>query len=159
MKTNIVLMYSMSIPDLYKIPNETSSTRLPDHGSPELIKYITTLKFANSENLFMKGVSNLPVKDISTITDRMTDDDGPPQERIMKATQMLTFNLLTNRICEGCGDKSIVTNLSICSSCALAWYCSKECQTQHWDTHKLRCCNRQGPLDTGFQTIVIAQIK
>jgi hypothetical protein len=148
----------MSIPDLYKIPHETSSSRLPEHGSQELINYITTLRVANGENLFMKGVSNLPIKDISTITERMTDEDGPQKERVMKAAQMLTFNLLANRICENCGDKTIVTNLSICSNCALAWYCSKECQTQHWDTHKLRCCNRQGPLNTGFQAIVLANV-
>ena len=148
----------MSIPDLYKFPNETSSTVLPEHGSQELINYITTLRFANGENLFMKGVSNLPIKDISTITERMTDEDGPQKERVMKAAQMLTFNLLANRICEGCGDKTNVTNLSICSNCAIAWYCSKRCQTQHWDTHNLRCCKRDGPLNTGYQAIVLAKV-
>ena len=26
-----------------------------------------------------------------------------------------------------------------CSVCEMAWYCSKECQDQHWKTHKVRC--------------------
>ena len=106
----------------------------------------------------MKGVSNIPIKDITTITDNMTDSDGKPHEKIMKASQMLAFNLLTNRICESCGYKDIPIKLSICSNCVLSWYCSKECQRRHWDTHKLRCCNRQGPLDTGYQQINLNEI-
>ena len=149
----------MSVPDLYKIPNETSSSRLPEHGSQELIQYITTLTFANGENLFMRGVSKMPVVDISMITSRMTDGDGPANERDMKAAQMLTFNRLANRICEECSYKKTLTNLSICSGCALSWYCSKECQTRHWNTHKLRCCKSDGPLDTGYQAIVLAKVE
>ncbi|HIE85112.1 MAG TPA: zinc finger MYND domain-containing protein [Dehalococcoidia bacterium] len=149
----------MSVPDLYKIPNETSSSRLPEHGSQELIQYLTTLTFADGDNLFMRGVSNMPVVDISMITSRMTDGDGPENERVMKAAQMLTFNRLANRICEECSYKNTLTNLSICSDCALAWYCSKECQTRHWNTHKLRCCKRHGPLDDGYQAIVLAKVK
>jgi len=149
----------MSVPDLYKIPHETSSSRLPEHGSQELIQYLTTLTFADGDNLFMRGVSNMPVKDITLITDRMTDGDGPANERVMKAAQMLTFNRLANRICEECSYKNTLTNLSICSGCALAWYCSKECQARHWNTHKLRCCKRDGPLDDGYQAIVLAKVK
>ena len=32
----------MSEHDLYKIPHETSNTRLPEHGSQELVQYITS---------------------------------------------------------------------------------------------------------------------
>lgn len=149
----------MSIPDLYKIPHETSLYRVPEHGSQELIQYITTLRLTDGENLFMRGVSKMPVKDITIITDRMTDEDGTEKERVMKAAQMLTFNRLTNRICEECSYKNTLTNLSICSGCALAWYCSKECQTRHWNTHKLRCCKRDGPLDDGYQAIVLAKVE
>ena len=86
-------------------------------------------------------------------------DNSILQEKINKAAMMATFNLLANRICEQCGDKSDITRLSICGSCALAWYCSKECQEKHWPTHKLRCCKKDGPLNKGYQAMAICKMK
>jgi hypothetical protein len=145
----------MPAPDLYKIPHETSSFRLPEHGSPELVNYISNLTLGNGDNLQATSASNIPIADINKVLPYMEADDTSPRDKCVKVAQILAFNRLANRICEECGDKSELTALSICSDCALSWYCSKECQGKHWDTHKLRCCKRTGPLDTGYQCIAI----
>ena len=111
------------------------------------------------ENLFLKGVNNLPLKDIEKVFNITSEGEEPTQEKVTHLAQMLTFNLLANRICEQCGDKRDLTKLSICGSCALAWYCSKECQERHWSTHKLRCCKKDGPLNTGYQAIAMVKMK
>jgi hypothetical protein len=145
----------MPAPGLYKIPHETSSFRLPEHGSPELANYIANLTTADGDNLLVAAASNVPVADITKVLPYMGEDGASPAEQCVRVSQMLAFNRLANRICEECGDKSDLTALSICGDCALSWYCSKECQGKHWDTHKLRCCKRTGPLDTGYQCIAI----
>lgn len=148
----------MSIPYLYKIPHEKPGFQLPPQ--PYLIQYISSLSMENGENLFIKAVNNMPNKDIQLVVEKMTDDNRiPAEEKVNKAASMLTFNLLANRICEECGDKSDITKLSICGSCALAWYCSKECQEKHWSKHQLRCCNKDGPLNDGYQAIAFAKRK
>jgi hypothetical protein len=108
-----------------------------------LFQYITSLKMDNGENLFFKGVNNLPVKDIEKLITVTSEGEKPTQETVTKSTQMLTFNLLANRICEQCGDKRDLTKLFICGSCALAWYCSKECQERHWSTHKFEMLQKR----------------
>jgi len=149
----------MPPPDLYKIPHETSSFRLPEHGSPNLVLYISNLTTAGGGNLLVTAASNVPIADINKVLPYMEADDTSPIDKCAKVAKMLAFNRLANRICEECGDKSDLTALSICSDCALSWYCSKECQRQHWDTHKLRCCKRTGPLDTGYQAIALLETK
>ena len=149
----------MSLPNLFKIPHEIPGFKLPPHGSQELIWYIEWLKMENGESLLLKGINNLPSIDIHTILELMKNDPKPLQEKINQSAMMCTFNLLANRICEQCGDKSDITQLSICGSCALAWYCSKECQEKHWPTHKLRCCKKDGPLNKGYQAIAVCKKK
>lgn len=39
-------------------------------------------------------------------------------------------------ICDGCGSKEQV---KMCPGCNNAQYCSKECQTAHWETHQDVC--------------------
>ncbi|KAF8631507.1 hypothetical protein AX15_002370 [Amanita polypyramis BW_CC] len=43
--------------------------------------------------------------------------------------------------CERCGIKgdNVTKPLKNCRRCQVARYCSKECQVQHWPTHKLMC--------------------
>ncbi len=149
----------MSVPELYKIPHEVPGFQIPPHGSPMQVQYITSLKMGNGENMFLKGVNNLPIKDIEKVFNVTSEGEEPTQEKVTHLAQMLTFNLLANRICEQCGDKRDLTKLSICGSCALAWYCSKECQERHWSTHKLRCCKKDGPLNTGYQAIAMVKMK
>ena len=71
---------------------------------------------------------------------------------------MLAFNRLANRICENCGDKKILQNYRFVMIVDYV-YCSKVCQRNHWDTHKLRCRNVNGPLDNGFQAIALLKKK
>ena len=149
----------MSVPDLYKIPHEVPGFKLPPHGTQELIWYINWLKMENGDSLLMKAINNLPHADVEKIVPLMVDDPKPLHEKVQQAAMMCTFNLLSNRICEQCGDKSDIVRLSLCGSCALAWYCSKECQEKHCPTHKLRCCKPDGPLNNGYQAIAILKKK
>ena len=147
----------VSVPDLYKIPHEKDGFKLPPHGSQELLYYITWLRTQDNQLLFEKAYKNIPNSDVDLILNT-TKEPSTEQERT-KLSQMLAFNRLANRICENCGDKKDITKLSICNDCGLAWYCSKVCQINHWDTHKLRCRNVDGPLDKGFQAIALVKKK
>jgi hypothetical protein len=149
----------MSLPKLYKFPHETPGFKLPPHGSQELMWYLNWLKLEDNEPFVLKAVNNLPEADTEVLLNVMKDDPQPLEEKRKQAALMCTFNLLANRICEQCGDKSDITQLSICNSCALAWYCSKECQEKHWPTHKLRCCKKDGPLNKGYQAIAFCKLK
>ena len=147
----------MSVPKLYKIPHERDGLKLPPHGSQELLYYITWLRTEDNQLLFEKAYKNIPNSDVDYLLN-VTKEPSTQQERT-KLSQMLAFNRLANRICENCGDKKDITKLSICNDCGLAWYCSKECQTNHWDIHKLRCCKPDGPLDEGYQAIALLRRK
>ena len=150
----------MSVPKLYKIPHETDTFNFPDPGSNHLVQYITSLTLENGENLFTKGCHNIPWADVHKILPLVKPTDFPsPVDTVNHVRQMLVFNLLANRICENCGDKRDTRKLSLCNDCALAWYCSKQCQENHWNIHKLRCCNPQGPLNEGYQSIAILKQK
>ena len=47
--------------------------------------------------------------------------------------------VLTNLICANCNSKSN-TELSRCAGCKKTYYCSKECQKEHWKKeHKIQC--------------------
>lgn len=39
-----------------------------------------------------------------------------------------------------------------CSKCRQAWYCSRECQTQHWKVHKA-CCKPNSVTSVPFSVI------
>lgn len=145
----------MALPNLYKFPHEKESFQIPFPGSPQQVQYITTLTTDSGENVFMKGIQNMPNADINVIAEKMTSSMIHPEARYVQASQMLTFNLLSNRICEQCGYKTDIRELLICTGCCLAWYCSKTCQENHWGTHRLRCAKKDGPLNTGYQAITL----
>lgn len=149
----------MSVPDLYKIPHETPDFVMPPQGTPMLVEYLQSLEMPNGDSLLLKAVNNMPDADIRMLLQNTPDDPRSFKDRVSNSACMLTINLLANRICEQCGDKSDIKKLSICGSCALAWYCSKECQEKHWPTHKLRCCKKDGPLNKGFQAIAFVKTK
>lgn len=98
--------------------------------------------------LFSTAINNLPRADINYVTN--ISGSFNPNTRLL-----LTFNRLVNPICECCGNKEDITKLMICNRCCLSWYCNKACATSHHETHKLRCCKSDGPLDEGFQKIVM----
>ena len=60
-----------------------------------------------------------------------------------------------NRICDSCGDKKNPAQLKKCGCCHLAFYCSTACQKRHWNMHKQRCGKKDGPLDQGYQKLVV----
>lgn len=139
----------MSIPKLYDLKENTI---IPHPTSQEYYNYLINLKIDN-ENLFLKAINNLPTTDINYVFEKT----NMPQsvQNLNHIRTGLVFNLLTNRICENCGDKSNIIKLKICSECCLSWYCSEKCQHEHWDSHKLRCCKPDAPLDNGYQKITL----
>ncbi len=72
---------------------------------------------------------------------------------------MLVLNRLTNRICDRCWDKTDISSLKWCEMCKLVWYCSEKCQAKAWETHKLWCCQKNGPVDDGPMKTVVVEIK
>ncbi|KAJ3048610.1 hypothetical protein HK097_010386 [Rhizophlyctis rosea] len=48
---------------------------------------------------------------------------------------------MTNKTCIVCQKPS----QSVCSSCKVATYCSKDCQKSHWKVHKPTCTNSTNP--------------
>ena len=151
--------YTMSIPTLYKFPNETNEFQLPDFGTQELIAYLASLTFEDGTSVFMTGLRNIPVADIQLLSTYAKREQNETNETfIQRLGQMILFNRLSNRICEKCGDKHDIRKLSLCRDCGLSWYCSKECQEQHWSTHKLRCCKQDGPLDKGYQQMTFLEV-
>ena len=48
-----------------------------------------------------------------------------------------------HHVCTRCGQSATLR----CSRCKAAWYCSKECQTADWKTHKAVVCNDQFQAD------------
>ncbi|TFK74989.1 hypothetical protein BDN72DRAFT_832697 [Pluteus cervinus] len=43
------------------------------------------------------------------------------------------------KMCRNCGQREPGKTLSICAGCKESWYCSKECQVQHWKAHRAAC--------------------
>ena len=153
---------TLSIPKLYKIPHEKDGFRLPPPGTQELLYYITWLRIDDNKLLFERAFKNVPKADIDLLINKTKETEGEIvdiEKKRLQYAQMLAFNILANRICDHCGDKKDITKLSICSDCALSWYCSKECQQRHLNTHKLRCCQPDGPLDRGYQAIALLNTK
>ena len=142
------------IPNLHKFSNETENFSLPDHGSQELIIYLFNLKFNENDNVMNRGVYFLPDSDTDLIYNIIKDEDNRSKQDIVDDMKpKLVLNLLANRICEYWGYKTDIKKLSLCRECAISWYCNEDCQKKHWDIHKKRCCNKDGPLDKGYQKI------
>lgn len=148
----------MSLPTLYHFPEETNSFNLPEHGSRELINYVTTLTL-NNDNVFGKAMYYLPDADSQLLLDLPGQFENEPQEvKLSRMKQSVVFMRLTNRICEFCGDKRDIRKLKICADCCISWYCSKDCQANHWPIHKQRCQQKNGPLDKGYQQLAFLDI-
>mgnify|MGYP001159973967 CR=1 FL=1 len=146
------------IPELYKFPTETDDFELPNHGTQEMVVYLLNLKFSGNDYVINKAIRNLPDADTEKLYNVIKDSDPRSKEAIINDVRpKLVFNLLANRICESCGYKTDVRKLSLCKDCGLAWYCNKSCQKKHWNTHKKRCCKKDGPLDEGYQRIALAR--
>ena len=56
----------------------------------------------------------------------------------------VSSDAVRNPKCELCGTTGTITKrLKICGSCQRVYYCTKECQKQHWKQHKILCLNNK----------------
>ena len=61
--------------------------------------------------------------------------------------------IINHNTCITSGMTTIIINFSNNIFFAISWYCNEDCQKKHWNIHKKRCCNKDGPLDEGYQKI------
>jgi hypothetical protein len=102
----------------------------------------------------------MPIVDLEHLLPLLKPEPNETDEDVViKGAQMLIFNRLANRICEECGDKHDIKKLSLCTDCAMCWYCNSDCQSKHWSTHVKRCCQIDGPVDEGYNKPVILKVK
>lgn len=140
-------------PDLVKV--DVGEGGLPPHGSDEFARYVQTLRLPDGVNVLSHAVVNVPAGDIELVREVAPANSNQGDLRIS-----LALNLLMNRICENCEKKPHVRGaLKLCSACCLAWYCSESCQQAQWQTHQLRCCKPDGPLDKGAQKLVFCKME
>src|SRR5690348_15476538 len=41
--------------------------------------------------------------------------------------------------CQHCLRLESDTKYKLCSQCGIVWYCSRECQVEHWEIHREKC--------------------
>ena len=152
-------MLFIDLPELYSIPS-SPDFELPKYGSKELIDYVLKLEIEKNELMYMRALENLPDTDIFYLMKNTNLElEQKNNEKIRHLAQCHVLNRLSKRICDNCGNKSNIMKLKLCNKCCISWYCSKECQMKHSAIHKLRCCNRSGPLDLGYQKILLISNK
>lgn len=61
------------------------------------------------------------------------------------------------RVCSKPGCTNV--SQSQCSGCGEEFYCSKECQKQHWPEHKAKCKKVQLSGITSFESLTVKQLK
>lgn len=69
------------------------------------------------------------------VSDETLEPVFPPDYEI--TVRSLIAELEAGRFCASCGCRN--TALKRCAICRCTRYCSKECQTAHWKTHKREC--------------------
>lgn len=103
-----------------------------------------------TDGRFFPIVANLPEAETRTLAQHA---DDPTQLPIM-----VTFNRLSNRICNHCLDKSKVSELKWCGACQMTFYCNETCQANDWGTHKRWCCNPKAEADKGPLAVAVVKI-
>ncbi|KAJ7641099.1 hypothetical protein FB45DRAFT_899428 [Roridomyces roridus] len=63
---------------------------------------------------------------------------APRSEEIRTARQSMLLG------CSNCRKRETDKKFNRCAKCKEAWYCSKECQRQHWPAHKVFCREVEG---------------
>lgn len=51
---------------------------------------------------------------------------------------------VVDKVCGSCNVVNSTTKLMKCAKCELQYYCSRECQVQHWPEHKALCKEKRG---------------
>lgn len=65
--------------------------------------------------------------------------ESAPQLRTDSVSTNTTEQLLSEKSCANCAKKSCI---NLCGRCKKVYYCSVECQKEHWKTHKT-CCKAE----------------
>ena len=74
--------------------------------------------------------------------DAISNEDQSQQQQQEGASSSGTSQVCGNPSCSGSGAR---VELKRCSGCSAVWYCSIQCQRNHWKEHKARC-NYQKPV-------------
>eukprot|EP00662_Eupelagonemidae_sp_cell21_P058194 gene58194-biopygen67750 len=56
---------------------------------------------------------------------------------ILEEQRLRAQNAADSRLCGKCG--CVDVRLRRCERCKSVWYCSKDCQVQHWHQHRSAC--------------------
>ena len=102
------------------------------------------MDFKKEAELFQKGVLNVCHADI----DFVRKSTGETHLSNIQIASWIVFTRWEKPECDFCHQKASTR----CSRCWYSWYCSKSCQEKHWSIHKLRCGNKNGPLDEWIKT-------
>lgn len=133
-------------------------TERPGHGTQELCQLFVDISVPTGphqgEPLLAVAANNVPDADVKLV-EKVTGKKQDPKE--MRCH--LALNNLCNAICNKCLDKRDLLKLGLCDHCCLTWYCSERCRVADWETHRLRCGRRDGPLDQGPMKLIFAEIE
>lgn len=141
---------------LVKVHKE--GTTWPPHG-PERDNYVSSLTLPGGELVIERAKKNVPKADIELLKSvsqgyERTDDEW---------RHMAAMIPLLNPICEACEEKRNIDNkpnrLKLCGDCCLVWYCDDFCMGTDVGDHVDRCCNPDGPLNTGPTRFAVMKVK
>lgn len=82
-------------------------------------------------------IDNVPQRDVDEIMSKAESGTAFDEKTVRHA---IAFIRKTNRICKRCGITDV--HLKCCSKCKIVYYCSQECQKQHWPSHKRECVSK-----------------
>ncbi len=105
------------------------------------------------------AASNIPKIDIVErvlVGQAMNLPDTPTEDELRF---QLAYLNLSNPICNRCLDKSNPQALRLCKRCCLIWYCSDDCASRDATNHARRCCQPDGPSETGPMRIAVVNVR
>ena len=128
-----------------KVSTDTMAVFLKRYGVPDSnIKSLINNGEINLGDAIVKGRNSKKKKKKKTsLSDDQCFNSIPEgyteiedeHETINHSTKSTEINDTCNQSCVVCDNNS----LNRCAKCHFAFYCSKECQTKDWETHKLIC--------------------
>jgi len=79
------------------------------------------------------------------------------QEEFQSLATMICYLRLTQPVCSQCEKTDV--RLRKCTACQLTFYCSKDCQVIHWNTHRKWCRKKySNERDSGPAAITLCPI-
>lgn len=118
-----------------------------------------TSRWSLKDDKFKFAVSNLPLIDNAEILEKLSKHN-PLNLTVADVNQRSVALRYMNPVCDMCwkNDPKTIRNLTRCTQCYLAAYCSKACQLKAWPEHKKRCGEVNGPADEGPQKQVFLKV-